>query len=58
VGENDMILTEPVWKVSPRTGEGEIFEEEDRVRTMHPAYTIPEQKAYDTKAYFASKPGF
>ncbi|KAH6678798.1 prenyltransferase and squalene oxidase [Plectosphaerella plurivora] len=58
VDENDTILADPVWKVSPRTGEEEIFEEEDRISTMHPAYTIPEQKAYDTKAYYASKPGF
>ncbi|CRK26622.1 hypothetical protein BN1723_013866 [Verticillium longisporum] len=42
----------------PRTGADQVFDEEDRVATIHPAYTIPEQKAYAMKAYFAAKTGF
>jgi len=58
VDDDDTILAEPMWRVSTRDGDDQIFEEGDRVGTIHPAYTIPEQKAYEMKAYFASKPGF
>ncbi|EEY21914.1 farnesyltransferase subunit beta [Verticillium alfalfae VaMs.102] len=58
VGEDDTILAEPRWRVRPRTGADQVFDEEDRVATIHPAYTIPEQKAYAMKAYFAAKTGF
>ncbi|KAM0278993.1 hypothetical protein ACHAQH_004861 [Verticillium albo-atrum] len=58
VDEDDTILAEPRWRVKPRTGADQVFDEEDRVATIHPAYTIPEHKAYAMKAYFAAKTGF
>ncbi|KAM0331543.1 hypothetical protein ACHAQA_003221 [Verticillium albo-atrum] len=58
VGEDDTILAEPRWRVAPRTGADQVFDEEDRVATIHPAYTIPEDRAYAMKAHFAAKTGF
>lgn len=58
IDDDETILAEPQWKVTPRIGQDQLFEEEDRISTIHPAYGIPEQKAYDMIAYFASKAGF
>ena len=38
--------------------ESQIYDEEDRVGTLHPILVIPEGIAEQTKAYFASKGGF
>ncbi|EPE27026.1 Terpenoid cyclase/Protein prenyltransferase [Glarea lozoyensis ATCC 20868] len=38
--------------------EEQIFDEEDRVLTLHPVFVIPEGIAEQTRAYFASKIGF
>ncbi|TDZ16954.1 Protein farnesyltransferase subunit beta [Colletotrichum orbiculare MAFF 240422] len=59
-GDGDVtILPEPRWVVSPCPEEGaQIFDEEDRVGTIHPVYTIPQESVDDMKAYFAYKQGF
>ncbi|KAF9876197.1 farnesyltransferase beta subunit ram1 [Colletotrichum karsti] len=59
VNEDETILPEPKWVVSPCAEEGaQIFDEEDRVGTIHPVYTIPQESVDDMKAYFAAKQGF
>ncbi|CAG9943834.1 unnamed protein product [Clonostachys rosea f. rosea IK726] len=47
------------WSVGPfKEGGQQIFDEEDRVRTTHPVFVIPQQKAEDMLNYFAAKTGF
>ena len=46
------------WMVSPCLDEEQVYDEEDRVGTLHPVYAIPEQRAEVMKAYFAAKVGF
>ncbi|KAJ0163547.1 Protein farnesyltransferase subunit beta [Colletotrichum tanaceti] len=58
VGEDETILPEPKWVVSPCAEGTQIFDEEDRVGTTHPVYTIPQESVDDMTAYFASKQGF
>jgi len=36
----------------------QIFEEDDRIGTLHPVFVIPEGTAEEMRAYFASKGGF
>jgi protein farnesyltransferase subunit beta len=36
----------------------QIFDEEDRVATVHPVYVIPQHKVEDMQSYFSSKHGF
>jgi len=48
----------PGWVVSPYFEEVQIFDDEDRVGTIHPVYTIPERRVDEIKAYFAAKMGF
>lgn len=43
---------------SPCAEGTQVFNEEDRVGTIHPVYTIPQESVDDMKAYFASKQGF
>lgn len=47
-----------VWSVSPHVKGEQIFDEEDRVRTTHPVFVIPQHKAESCQKYFASKQGF
>ncbi|GKT86215.1 farnesyltransferase subunit beta [Colletotrichum tofieldiae] len=58
VNEDETILPEPKWVVSPCAEGTQIFDEEDRVGTIHPVYTIPQESVDDMKAYFASRQGF
>ncbi|TLD14434.1 uncharacterized protein PgNI_04205 [Pyricularia grisea] len=54
VGDDDM----PAWMVSPFPNEEEIFDEKDRVGTVHPVYVIPEDKVAKVQTLFASRDGF
>lgn len=46
------------WAASP-FGKGEqIFDEEDRVRAVHPVYVIPQHSVDEAQEYYMSKPGF
>ncbi|KAF4834105.1 Protein farnesyltransferase subunit beta [Colletotrichum siamense] len=58
VNEDETILPEPKWVVSPCAEGAQIFDEEDRVGTIHPVYTIPQESVDDMKAYFAARQGF
>jgi protein farnesyltransferase subunit beta len=46
------------WTSEPIIEESQIYDEEDRVGTLHPVFVIPEGSAEETRAYFASKGGF
>lgn len=44
--------------MSPYMEGEQIFDEEDRVATVHPVYVIPKHKVEEIQNYFASKHGF
>ncbi|KJR89867.1 protein farnesyltransferase subunit beta [Sporothrix schenckii 1099-18] len=54
--------SEPVWKASPfpfsDEGGMQVFDEEDRVCTVHPIYTISAERVDQIQAYFRAKVGF
>ncbi|KAL2755983.1 hypothetical protein ACRALDRAFT_1057121 [Sodiomyces alcalophilus JCM 7366] len=56
--DDEMLLAEPKWKVTPRVDDSQIYDKEDRVQAIHPTYTIPDHMFYDMQGYFASKAGF
>ena len=45
-------MSEPLRDVT------QIYDEEDRVRTSHPVFVIPEGAAEDARTHFATKGGF
>ncbi|KAH6894121.1 terpenoid cyclases/protein prenyltransferase alpha-alpha toroid [Thelonectria olida] len=47
------IVPEDSWTVTPYMEGEQIFDEEDRVCTMHPVYVIPQHKVDEIKSYFA-----
>jgi protein farnesyltransferase subunit beta len=46
------------WTSEPFVEDEQIYDEGDRVGTLHPVFVIPEGAAEETRAYFASKGGF
>jgi protein farnesyltransferase subunit beta len=46
-------VSEDSWTVTPYMEGEQIFDEEDRVCTMHPVYVIPQHKVEEIKSYFA-----
>lgn len=46
------------WSATPYMEGEQIFDEEDRVATVHPVYVIPQHKVEDMQNYFSSKHGF
>jgi protein farnesyltransferase subunit beta len=57
--ELDGTLTSPYrWTSEQFIEEGQVYHEEDRVRTLHPVFVIPDGAAEKTREYFASKGGF
>ena len=38
-------------------GQAQIYDEKDRVKTVHPVFVVPEGVAEATRAYFATKGG-
>jgi protein farnesyltransferase subunit beta len=46
------------WDVSPFRETIQIFDEKDRVGSIHPVYAISGQQVDQIKAYFAAKQGF
>ncbi|KAK2673656.1 PFTB repeat [Fusarium oxysporum f. sp. vasinfectum] len=51
-------VTGDSWSVTPYMDGEQIFDEEDRVATVHPVYVIPQHKVEDMQSYFSSKHGF
>jgi protein farnesyltransferase subunit beta len=45
-------------KFRSNSGEEEIFDEVDRVGTLHPIFVIPEGVAEETRNYFLAKGSF
>lgn len=46
------------WAASPFSEDEQIFDEEDRVRPVHPVYVIPQDTVEAARRYFTAKPGF
>ena len=46
------------WTSEIFVEESQIYDEEDRVRTLHPVFVISEGAAEEMRAYFSSKGGF
>jgi len=46
------------WTSNIISDDTQIYEEVDRVRTLHPVFVIPEGAAEATRAYFSSKGEF
>lgn len=55
---NGRLVSPYRWTAEPYVGDSQIFDEEDRVKTLHPIFVIPEGRAEEMKAYFTSKGGF
>lgn len=51
-------MTGDSWTVSPYMEGEQIFDEEDRVCTIHPVYVMPQHKVEEVQSYFATKSGF
>ncbi|KAH7265372.1 terpenoid cyclases/protein prenyltransferase alpha-alpha toroid [Fusarium redolens] len=51
-------VTGDSWSVTPYMEGEQIFDEEDRVATVHPVYVIPQHTVEDMQSYFSSKHGF
>jgi len=45
------------WTSEAAMRQPKIYDEEDRVNTVHPVFVIPEGVAEATRAYFATKRG-
>lgn len=57
--ESSGTLSSPYqWTSEVFVEESQIYDEEDRVRTLHPVFVIPEGAAEEMRAYFSSKGGF
>ncbi|KAK0385321.1 hypothetical protein NLU13_7797 [Sarocladium strictum] len=52
------ILDTDEWAASPFSEGKQIFDEEDRVKPVHPVYVIPKDKAEAARQYFMMKTGF
>lgn len=46
------------WVASPSVKGQQIFDERDRISTIHPVYTIPQRQVDAILRYFTNKPGF
>ncbi len=55
---NDSLTSAFQWTSEPIIENSQIFEEEDRVGTLHPIFVIPEGTAEEMRAYFTSRGGF
>ncbi|OAA64191.1 farnesyltransferase beta subunit ram1 [Niveomyces insectorum RCEF 264] len=54
------VPSESTWKVSPFVDDSgvQVFEEEDRLNTLHPVYAIPADRLAEIRAYFRAKDSF
>ena len=53
------VLVSPYqWTAEPVAEASQIYDEVDRVGTLHPIFVIPEGAAEEMRAYFTSKGGF
>lgn len=46
------------WVATPFMEGEQIFDEQDRVATLHPVYVIPQHKVEEIQRYFSEKQGF
>ncbi|KAM0260608.1 hypothetical protein ACHAQJ_002670 [Trichoderma viride] len=55
---DETLLGDDRWEVLPHTSGEQIFDEEDRIGSIHPVYTIPQHKVDEIRGYFLLKEGF
>ncbi|KFA61506.1 hypothetical protein S40285_04538 [Stachybotrys chlorohalonatus IBT 40285] len=55
---HESILTGDRWEASPYTKGQQIFDECDRVQTIHPVYVMPQHVVDSIQKYFGSRQGF
>lgn len=55
---HESLMAGDSWTVSPYMEGEQIFDEEDRVCTIHPVYVMPQHKVEEVQSYFATKTGF
>ncbi|KAM0521169.1 hypothetical protein ACHAPE_002642 [Trichoderma viride] len=55
---DEALLGDDVWEVLPHTKGEQIFDEDDRIGTIHPVYAIPQHSVDTIRSYFSSKEGF
>jgi len=58
IGSGGPLTSAFQWTSAPIIEMSQIFEEDDRIGTLHPVFVIPEGTAEEMRAYFASKGGF
>jgi protein farnesyltransferase subunit beta len=58
VDSSGTLLSAYQWQSEPIIEETQVYDEEDRVGTLHPVFVIPEGIAEKTREYFESKGGF
>jgi protein farnesyltransferase subunit beta len=46
------------WTSEPIVEHSQIFDEEDRIGTLHPVFVIPQGTAEEMRAHFTSRGGF
>lgn len=58
-GDSDMPTDSTSWLVSPVVGDDtQVFDEADRVNTLHPVYAIPADCVAEIQGFFGAKEGF
>lgn len=55
---DETLLGGDLWEVLPHTKGEQIFDEDDRIGTIHPVYAIPQHRVDAIRSYFSSKEGF
>ncbi|GFP54537.1 protein farnesyltransferase subunit beta [Trichoderma asperellum] len=55
---DETLLGDDLWEVLPHTKGEQIFDEDDRIGTIHPVYAIPQHRVDAIRSYFSSKEGF
>lgn len=46
------------WDITPHVVERQVFDERDRLATLHPVYVISQSKVEAIRSYFVAKSGF
>ncbi|PBP25367.1 prenyltransferase and squalene oxidase [Diplocarpon rosae] len=57
-GASDPLTSAFQWNSEPIIESSQIFDEQDRIGTLHPVFVIPQGTAEEMRAYFTSRGGF
>ncbi|KAI1827277.1 terpenoid cyclases/Protein prenyltransferase [Xylaria intraflava] len=56
--DTDEVTMPWTYRVIPRLGEVQVYDEEDRVKPTDPVFVIPEERRKEIMSYFSARPGF